>query len=211
MQVQILDSGGKAIALPYIKTEKPEAGQRYDIKIEWTFTVHDFAMTGALIKSAYLALFRLVGYRYALDSIGNTVGRSLAAFFNNRGGRDDSRDYFSQFQGAVIISLDGILDAIPNTLEDGTMLFHFAEGNNKTGILFGVSVLFRVNRATLIVTLPAYTKYGFSLVALEYYWALLKDRAMRHAIHLARFNNNQFGLSPTPMDIRYVRRSSPAS
>jgi hypothetical protein len=205
-QVQILDSGGKAIASPYIKTEEPEAGQHYDIQIEWTLTVHDFALTGALIKAAYLALFRLVGYRYALDSIGNTVRISLAAFFNNGAGKDDSRDYFSQFQGAVIMSLDGALDAIPDTLEDGTMLFHFAEGNSKTGILFGVSVLFRVNRVTLIVTLPAYTKYGFSLVALEYYRALLKDRALRHAIHLARFKDNQFGLSPIPMDVRYVRR-----
>jgi len=202
MRVQIHDSGGKAIASPYIKTGKPEAGQQYDIKIEWTLTIHDFVLTGALIKAAYLALFRLVGCRYALDSIGDTVRRPLAAFFNNGAGKDDSRDYFPQFQGVVIMSLDGILDALPDTLEDGTMLFHFAEGNSKTGILFGVSILFRVNRVTLIVTLPAYTKYGFSLVALEYYRALLKDRAMRHAIHLARFNNNQFGLSPTPMDLR---------
>jgi hypothetical protein len=56
-----------------------------------------------------------------------------------------------------------------------------------------------------------YTKYGFSLVALEYDRALLKDRAMRHAIHLVRFNNNQFELSATPMDVRYVRSSSPAT
>jgi hypothetical protein len=211
MKVDIFDSDGKAIASPYLRSKTAQAGQYRDLQIEWALVVHDLAMVGALMKSAYLALFSLVGYRYALDPLGNIVRRQLSAFFDDRANRESAADYFGQFQGAVIVSLDGVLDTIPDTLEGGTMLFHYAKGGRKSGILFGVSCLFRVNTTTLIVTLPAYAKYGFSLITLNHYRALLKNRDMQHAIHLVRFNNDRFELSPKPLDIRYISNANPAS
>jgi hypothetical protein len=211
MKVDIIDADGRIIASPYIRSEKAQAGQYSDIKIEWTLVVHDLAMVGAFIKSAYLTLFALVGYRYALDALGSMVRRPLAAFFNDRATKQNAIDYFEQFQGAVIVSLDGVLNTIPDTLGGGTMLFHYAEGGRESGILFGVSLLFRINGTTIIVTLPAYDRFGFSLIALKHYRALLKNRGMRHAIHLVRFNNDRFELSPKPLDINYVSSASPAT
>lgn len=209
MQVDLLDSSGKPIASPFVRSAAAQPGQYRDIQIEWTLTVHELALVGALIKSAYLTLFALVGYRYALDSVGSAVRRSLSTFFHNRAGRQNAGDYFDQFRGAVIVSLEGVLDTIPDTLEGGTLLFHYAEAG--TGLLFGVSTLFRVNEITLIVTLPADMKYDakhdFSFAALDYYQALLRDRAMRHSTHLVRFKSNQFDVESTAMEIRYA--SSP--
>ena len=207
MRVDLLDSSGKRIASPFVRSAAAQPGEYRDIQIEWTLTVHQLALVGALIKSAYLSLFALVGYRYALDSIGSAVRRSLSAFFDDRASRQSAGDYFDQFRGAVIVSLDGVLDTIPDTLEGATLLFHYAERG--TGLLFGVSTIFRVNKITLIVTLPAKydTQHDFSFAALDYYQGLLRDRAMRHATHLVRFKNTQFDVESTPMDIRYA--SSP--
>ena len=167
-------------------------------------TVHDFALTGALLKSAYLAIFKMVGYRYGLDPVGSTVRRALAEFYLKRAKRAEAKSYFRDFRGAVIVSLGGALDELPDTLEAGWMLTHYAEGSAKTGLLFASSCLFRVNSVTLVVTVPAYWQSGYSLDAISYYRKLLADRAMKHTIHLMQFRGNSFELSQKPIDVQYV-------
>lgn len=79
-----------------------------------------YLLTGAALrKSAYLALFRLVGYRYGLDAVGSTVQLALAEFFRQHASWANAKDHFGRFHGAVIVSLGGILDTIPDTLEGG--------------------------------------------------------------------------------------------
>lgn len=85
---------------------------------------------------------------------------------------------------------------------------HYAEGTAESGILFAFSCLFRVNSTTVVVTLPAYSKYGYSLDALAYYRRLLANRAMKHSIHLTQFHGDSFEMSQTPLEIQYVASST---
>ena len=200
-RVDLKDSAGDIVASPYLRDNKI-VGDYKDIDVEWVITVNDLALVGALIKSAYLAVFRLVGYRYALDAVGNIVRRSLAGFFNDRATKDGARDYFARFQGAVITSLKGFLNESPDTLSGGTLLFHYDDGSRHDR-LFAISTLFQINQATLIVTLPAVMDVDYSIEALAKYERLLKDRSTRNDIHYVTFTQDKFEVSPQPMNIEY--------
>lgn len=200
-RVDLKDSGGDVVASPFIR-DNEIAGEYKDISVEWVITVNDLALVGALIKSAYLAVFKLVGYRYAFDAVGNIVRRSLEGFFNDRANTNNARDYFARFQGSVITSLKGFLNESSDTLSGGTFLFHYDEGRSRHR-LFAISTLFRINKATLIVTLPAVMDVDFSIEALAKYERLLKDRNTRNEIHYVTFSDLQFNVSKDAMDVQY--------
>jgi len=206
-KVEIVDRDGRVIDERYIKSARIAPGPHRDVEAEFFLTVHDFALTGALLKSAYLTLFRMVGYRYGSDAVGSTVRRALAEFYFRKATRVDARNHFRDFRGAIIVSLGGTLDEIPDTLEGGKMLMHYAGGTMKSGLLFAASCLFRVNSVTLIVTVPAYWQFGYSLDAMSYYRKLLSNRAMKHSIHLSEFLGNSFEISKAPLDIQYIPNS----
>ncbi len=200
-RVDLKNSAGEVVASPYVRDNEIR-GEYKDIAVEWVITVNDLALIGALIKSAYLTVFKLVGYRYALDPVGNIVRRSLASFFNDRATKHSSRDYFARFDGAVITSLKGFLNESPDTLSGGSLLFHYDEGTRQDS-LFAVSTLLRINQATLIVTLPAVMNVNYSIEGLGKYERLLKDRTTRNDIHYVTFTQNKFEVSPQPMNIEY--------
>lgn len=202
--MEIKDDNGKVIGERYVRSAKIAPGPHSGVESEFFLTVHDFALTGALLKSAYLAIFKMVGYRYGLDAVGSTVRRALAEFYLQRAKRAEAKNYFRDFRGAIIVSLGGALDQLPDTLEAGWMLTHYAEGTVKTGLLFASSCLFRVNSVTLVVTVPAYSQYGYSLEALSYYRRLLADRTMKHSIHLTQFRGDSFEIAQTPLEIQHL-------
>jgi len=203
-RVDILDSDGNVIDERYIKSARIAPGHHRNVQAESFLTVYDFALTGALLKSAYLAIFKMVGYQYALDAVGSKLRRVLADFYSQKGNKARAKEYFRDFEGAIIISLGGLLDEIPDTLTGGNMLMHYAEGSARTGLLFAASCLFRVNSRTLVVTVPACWRPVESLDAVSYYRKLLMDRGMKHSIHLMEFRGDSFGLSATPVDVKYT-------
>lgn len=203
-RVEILNSEGKVIGERYLKSAKIAPGRHSDVESEFFLAVHDFALTGALLKSAYLAIFKMVGYRYGLDAVGSTIRRALAEFYFQRGTRAEAKNYFRDFRGAVIVSLGGALDELPDTLDGGWMLTHHAEGTATTGLLFALSCLFRVNSVTLVVTVPAYWQVAYSLDAMSYYRKLLANRTMKHSIHLMQFQGDSFEMSQKPLDVQYM-------
>jgi hypothetical protein len=206
-RVEFKNSKGEVIGERYLRSANIAPGQHSDVETEFFLTVHDFAITGALLKSAYLAIFRMVGYRYGLDAVGSTVRRALAEFYFQRANSAAAKKHFDQFRGAVIVSLGGALDEIPDTLEGDRMLAHYAEGSAQNGLLFACSCLFRINSTTLIVTVPAYSEYGSSLEALSYYRKLLGDRAMKHSIHVTQFHGDSFGMDGSALDTRYISQT----
>jgi hypothetical protein len=203
-RVDILDGDGKVIDQRYLKAARIAPGHHRQVEAEFFLTVHDFALTGALLKSAYLTIFKMVGYQYALDAVGSKVRRALAEFYLQKGNKARAKNYFRDFEGAIIISLGGLLDEIPDTLTGGNMLMHYAEGTVRSGILFAASCLFRVNSRTLVVTVPACWRPFESLDALSYYPKLLANRAMKHSIHLMEFRGDSFSISATPVDVKYT-------
>lgn len=200
-RADLKNSEGEVVASPFVR-DNEILGEYKDIVVEWVITVNDLALVGALIKSAYLAVFKLVGYRYAVDAVGNIVRRSLEAFFNDRANTSHARHYFARFQGSVITSLKGFLNDAPDTLSGGTLLFHYdVVGRDRS--LFAISTLFRINQSVLIVTLPAVMDVALSIEALAKYERLLQDRNTRNEIHYVTFAHHQFNVSQDPMDIQY--------
>jgi len=207
-RVDLKNAQGEIVASPYLRSDEPLVGEYKDIEVEWGITIHDLAVVGALLKSAFLTFFRLVGYRYALDPIVSIVRKSLADFFYDRATKANALRYFSRYKGSVITSLQGLLNTTPDTLSGGTLLFHYHDGTDHN-TLFAVSCLFRINERTLIVTLPAVTDVTYSIVALGLYERLLKDRSMRNDIHFATFGDEKFEVSAMPLDIRYLNSPTP--
>jgi len=61
-----------------------------------------------------------------------------------------------------------------------------------------------VNSITLIVTIPAYSRDGYSLDAISYYRKLLADRTLEHSIHLTQFKDETFEISQKPLEMQYL-------
>ncbi len=64
--------------------------------------------------------------------------------------------------------MKGFLNESPDTLSGGTLLFHYDDGT-RHDCLFAISTLFRINPATLIVTLPAVMDVDYRIEALAKY------------------------------------------
>ena len=78
-QIGLTDKKGATIAAPFVKTPVGRAAE-YDgpVDVEGELVWSVPALAVSLIKSAHLALFRLVGYRWVFDPAGQYVGRQLA-------------------------------------------------------------------------------------------------------------------------------------
>ncbi len=204
-KVAFKNSDGEVFAERYVKSAQIEPGCHSDVPCEFTLEVNSLGITAGLLKSAYLTLFRMVGYRFGLEPVGSTVRKALEQFYLQRDHSATARNYFANFRGAVIVSLAGALDMIPDTLEGGTLLLHYAERRAPNGIVFAVSTLFRVNGCTLVVTLPTNSHYGHCFTSLDYYRRLLSNRAMKHWTHIARFSGNCFMVEDAPLNLDHSR------
>jgi len=203
-RLDLFDREGKTVASPFLRSERLELKRHHDLEVEWTITVTNSAIVGSLLKSAYLAMFWLIGYRSVLDIAGDKVRRALAAFYVDRAGKGNSIDYFWEYVGSVSLLVNDLPDDYPDTLEGGSLWFHYAEGDQDKGILFGITCLFRVNGRILTVTLPGHQKEGYWFVAYQYYQAFLKDRSMKHDVYHGRFHDETFQVSPKPIQLKFA-------
>jgi len=191
---------------PFLKNGRLENKYYKDLEVEFTMTVTNSAIIGSLLKSGYLALFRMLGYRWVLDASGDRVRRALAAFYRDKADKKQSINYFSEFDGSISVLFNDTKNDMGDTLEDGSLFFHYVEGDQETGLLFAVTCLFHVNNRTLSVTLPCYQKKGYYLVAYQYYQTLLKDRSVCQNVYSVRFDNERFNISTTPLRLHYKEK-----
>jgi hypothetical protein len=148
----------------------------------------------------------MLGYRWVLDASGDKVRRALAAFYQDKADKKQSINYFAEFNGSICVLFNDTMNDMGDTLEDGSLLFHYVEGDQETGLLFAATCLFRVNDRTLSVTLPWYQKKGYYLVAYQYYQDLLKDRSVCQNVYFVRFDKERFNISPTPLRLHYKEK-----
>jgi hypothetical protein len=205
-QINLTNPDGTLFASPFLKTGRLEDKLYKDLEVEWAITVTDSAVVGSLIKSGYLALFRMLGYRWVLDAAGDKVRRTLAAFYRDQADKKQSLTYFAEFKGSYAIVLNNVLDDVKDTLESGSLLFHYADGDKTTGFLFAVTCLFHVNDQTMTVTLPCYQKEGYYFVAFHHYQTFLKNRSIPHNIYFGRYEDERFEISTKP--IRWLNRAN---
>jgi hypothetical protein len=205
-QINLYNADGTTMVSPFLRTGRLENKYHKDLEVEFTMTVTNSAIIGSLLKSSYLALFRMLGYRWVLDASGDRVRRALAAFYRDKAVKEQSINYFAEFDGSISVLFNETGKDMGDTLEDGSLFFHYVEGDQETGLLFAVTCLFPVNYLTLAVTLPCYRKKGYHLVAYQHYQALLKDRSVCQNVYFGRFNEERFNISTTPLRLHYKEK-----
>jgi hypothetical protein len=117
-RIDLLDTSGAAIASPYLRTGPLEPKLHKDLQVEWLMGFTDSAIFGSLLKSAHLALFRIMGYRHVLSQAGSYLRQALASFYIDKADKAQSSRYFSKFAGAVKPVLNDIPADAGGTLEE---------------------------------------------------------------------------------------------
>ena len=202
-QIDLLGPDGKAVASPFLRSSKLEPKLHKGLQVEWLMVFTNSAVLGTLLKSAYLALFRLLGYRWVFSAAGDKVRRSLAEFYTSQAGKEGSVDYFSEYNGAFNVLLNGLPEGICDTLNDRSFWLHFAD-DSEWPILFAQTCLFKVNSRLITITLPATEQDVFYFTAYVHYETLLRDRSLLQKILYARYENATIQIDPRPLHFIYA-------
>lgn len=210
-QIDLLDSSsGSKVASPFLRTGQLEQKLHKGLQVEWLMAFTNSALLGAILKSAYLALFRLFGYRYVLG-FGDCVRQALASFYQDKADKEQSIAHFSAFTGAVKVLLNDVPDDLCNTLDDGALWFHYQKGMREPEMkpLFAVSCLFRVNGFVIAVKMPACLDANSFEVAKACYQASLKDRTIQEDVHYGCLADGQLLIHPQPLSVQYAPENPP--
>jgi hypothetical protein len=201
-RIDLLDTSGEQIASPYLRTGPLEPKIHKDLQVEWLMAFTNSAIIGSLLKSAHLALLRIMGYRHVLSPAGNYLRQALASFYTDKADKAQSGRYFSKFAGAVKAVLNDIPDDAAGTLEDGSLWFHYEPGGIDKHQLFAISCLFLVNGRLVTVMVP-YCVDGNQFEASPVrYQAALKDSATPQDIHAAWLEDGKCEANPHPLSVR---------
>jgi hypothetical protein len=201
-QLNLLDPSGKTVAAPFLRTDRLEDKLHKGVLVEWELVLNRSVLLGAMLKSAFLTLFRLGGYRYVLSSPGARVREPLAAFYNDRAEKNGADAYFSAFEGAVKLLAENY-DSSLNTLDSGLLWRHYERNGRTTGLDFAATCLFSVNARVFGVTVPYYDDAERSERALECYDAMLKDPAYLQDVHRWQILDDRQILETVPLSVRH--------
>ncbi len=179
--IQLQHPDGEAIKLVLKKSPdefKAERTRKWQIVVE-----RDCRLTAlvSLIKAAYLTLFRMLGYRYALSGAGLEVGHNiLGKFFNLHGGksveeaRNEATQWFRPFVN-MMRPIDRFSGPPPRgTIEDNVAMACFGEYSKKA---FGMIVCVRTNTTYQAVLMPIYDNANSA--ATYYKFLTGKDETLR--------------------------------
>ncbi len=201
-RIDLLDTSGAPIASPYLQTGPLEPKLHRNLQIEWLMGFTSSAIFGSLLKSAHLALFRIMGYRHVLSAAGSYLRQALASFYTDKADKAQSGRYFSKFAGAVKPVLNDIPADAGSTLDDGSLWFHYEPGGCEKNLLFAISCLFRVNGRMVTVMVP-YCMDGSRFEATSaLYEAALNDSATPQDIHAAWLDDAKVEVNPSPLSVR---------
>ncbi len=184
-QVGLADKKGGIIAAPFVKTPMDRVDEYdgpVDVEGELVFSVPALAVS--LIKSAHLALFRLMGYRWVFDPAGQYVGRQLATVVEGKADADAVKHVAHELPNcfSIVPGQAGSED----TLVSRRLVLHFdyydgSEHPLEHGMdTWGVSCLFNVNEHQFIVTLPFTSRLDGLTGALERYRSWLSEPCAKH-------------------------------
>lgn len=201
-RIDLLDASGATIASPYLRIGPLEPKLHKGLQVEWLMVFTDSAILGAMLKSAHLALFRIMGYRHVLSQAGRSLRQALAAFFDDRAEKDQAASYFAKFKGAVRPALNEVPADHYNTLDDKALWFHYEPGGRFEHRLFAVSCLFIVNKRLVTVMVPyCMDKKGID-AACARYEATLKDSSTPQDVHRGQLMENGICIEESPLNVQ---------
>jgi hypothetical protein len=203
--------GGNFVATAHVQLPKNDSRVRAGrVELSRTDTFIVSHLVAALVKSAYLALFDMVGYQAVFSAWGDTVRRDLSAFFSEDGGRHGAAKFFHAYRNAVkIFGGESPQDWIrtSNTLADKTVLLHYTPGET----MFAATCLFPIADITLAVTLPQSVLGHDAWTAVDYYKRLMEDEAsVPQFIARARFDDRLWQVESVRLHVKYAQEMTAA-
>jgi hypothetical protein len=207
-QIDLIDPKGDTVASPFLRTDKLDPQLQKGLKVEWLMSFTDSALLGSILKSAYLALWNILGYRYVFMASGDCLRRPLANFFKDRVTKAQSVRYFSKFKGAVNVFLNEVPEDHCDTVNDGLLWFHLRQDVPENRRMFAVSCLFRVNQRMISVMVPYCAHAEDYRMAYSHYQRALKDRNTPQDIHFGYRVGDRLDIYPEPLSIQ---RSAPSA
>lgn len=152
-RIGLRDGKGETIASPHVKGTFDDLGRvSASAEVQAKLSFHKASIDGAMLKAGHLALFRLMGYRWALSAAGRHAGDSLRQFFRSNGEQSDAESLFAGFDTAfhLILAVNFPFD----TLTDATVVLHDDVNDARSVDPFAISCVFTVNDRKVLVTLP---------------------------------------------------------
>jgi hypothetical protein len=157
----IILEGGNTDAIKVVLKKTPSEFMA-DRAREWKIVIErDCRVTAlvSLIKAAYLTLFRMLGYRYALSCAGLEVGCNILGKFYRMHGhkpteeaRNEARQWFRPYVN-MMRPIEGFSGRAPRgTIEDNVAMVCFGS----SGKPFGLIVCIRTNKTFQGVLMPGY-------------------------------------------------------
>jgi hypothetical protein len=204
----LLDNGegGERRIVLHMPPDAVTAAQDQD----WQLVVegdHRIPAIASLIKAAYLTLFRLLGYKYALSLAGRYVGLDILGkfFLDNRHkppaeAKKAAQAYFAQF-APMVRPIEGYSGTPPlGTIEDRQVKACFSSSSREA---FGIVVCVRTDRALNAVMMPAFTRAD-SVAA--YFEFLKNDRETIYLEH-CQYDAEKDGWAGTgePVEMRWPK------
>jgi hypothetical protein len=172
---------------------------RFMLRLVARSPIHDGEVEGAMLKSAYLAHFRMRSYRVLEDATLGPVRTALSEFFTRQGNKKDARTFFDDFIGCVSF-VPIPFHGFPDTLSDNVLLFHYVTAPPDKKQPFAQSCIFRILKNELtIVTLPMST----SDEGIEYYRKLLHREHFEQCIRITQWTSTHFTTNPTAFSWQY--------
>jgi hypothetical protein len=172
---------------------------QFMLRLESRSPIYDGEVEGAMLKSAYLAHFRMRHYRVLKDATLEPVRAALSDFFTSQGDKSDARSIFKDFIGCVSF-LPIPADDFPDTLNDNVLLFHYVAAPPYKKQPFAQSCIFRIltNELT-IVTLPMTTCEE----GMAYYRKLLRREHFDQCVRITQWTSTHFTTNPTAFNWQY--------
>lgn len=146
----------------YIKVQKDDSRLLGRLDLRRTESFYPSHWLAAGLKSAYLTVFSIFGYKVCFDPMTGALRQSLASFYETKG-EAGAEQHFKEFRNAFRImglynptkKYQPSADYVPyafDTIGDNEFLSYDAID----GTHFAIGVLFKINGMTVIVALPSY-------------------------------------------------------
>lgn len=181
-KIDLLNDDDSVWASGYVKTGAQNLQGADDIYVGHSFRAREGAVIGAWMKAAFLAMFKLRGYRYVYSEAGDFIRRPLCDFVLNNRINAEADPQFKGFAGACGSILGPEASNVPETLGENVVLLRSDDHG-----LFASSLLFRVNGTLHVVTVPIGDDKA---QVVDRYLKLIDDPQYPHDLRLVRFDGH---------------------
>jgi hypothetical protein len=195
-QIVLTDKNGEPIAAPFAKVPADQMNEfEGPVEIEGEIIFSIPALIVSLVKSAHLALFKLLGYRWVLHESGQYISTRLGRVVRNRVDAESVRQLADELPRKCFRMKPGKAFDV-DTMSSRVLMFHYDYYDGKghpceSGLdAWGVSCLLTFNGCSFTITLPfTFLPNGLE-AAFNRYRHYLTEPAAKHSVYTGQLESD---------------------